>query len=89
MIVEFDKSFSKSLDKITDRNLLSRIENAILKLESAKSVEEIANNKKLTGFTNYYRIKLGDYRMGYERIDGRTVRLITVAHRKDIYKRFP
>ena len=89
MILEFDKSFDKSLDKIKDRVLLSRIENAILKAEKAGTIENIPNTKKLTGFSKYYRIKIGDYRLGFERINRETIRLIIVEHRKDIYRKFP
>lgn len=89
MILEFDRSFSKSLNKIKDGNIRSRIENVILTLEKAESIEKLRNNKKLTGFSTYYRIKIGDYRLGYEIIGSNTIRLLIVAHRKDIYRKFP
>lgn len=89
MIVEFDKSFEKSLDKIKDRKLLERIKSVILNAEKVSSLEEIPNVKKLTGFSSYYRIKLGDYRLGLEKLDSKTIRLIIIENRKDIYKRFP
>jgi len=89
VIVEFDKSFSKSLDKVKDSTTLQRTEKTILKLESANSLKDVNNLKKLSGFSNYYRIRIGDYRIGVEQIDKRTIRLIIIAHRKDIYKKFP
>lgn len=89
MIVEFDKSFSKSLDNVKDSTTLQRTEKTILKLEKANSLKDVKNLKKLSGFSNYYRIRLGDYRIGVEQIDNRTIRLIIIAHRKDIYKKFP
>ena len=89
MIVEFDKSFSKSLDKVKDSTTLQRTEKTILKLERANSLKDVKNLKKLSGFSNYYRIRIGDYRIGIEQIDKRTIRLIIIAHRKDIYKKFP
>jgi len=89
MIVEFDKSFSKSLDKIKNPSILQRTEKTILKLEKAYSLKDIKNLKKLSGFKNYYRIRVGDYRIGVEQIDNNTLRLIIIAHRKDIYKKFP
>ncbi len=39
MIVRFDKSFSKALDKIKDKNILQRIESVIQKAEEADSLE--------------------------------------------------
>lgn len=89
MILEFDRSFSKSLNRIKERNILSKIEKVILSIEQASSIEQLKNNKKLIGFQSYYRIKIGDDRLGYESIDGKTIRLITIAHRKDIYRKFP
>ena len=89
MNLEFDKSFEKSLDKIKDKKLLRRIELALLKAEESESIEAIPNTRKLSGFSDYFRIKLGDYRLGFERINDKTIRFIILAHRKDIYKRFP
>jgi mRNA interferase RelE/StbE len=89
MIVEFDKSFYKSLDQISNPILLKRLEQIIIHLETTSSLHELSNIKKLTGFTNYFRIRIGDYRLGFESIDRNTIRLIIIAHRKDIYKIFP
>jgi mRNA interferase RelE/StbE len=89
MIVEYDKSFEKWLSKIKDRATLRKIEQAILQAEEAVSVSDISQAKKLTGFKKYYRIKIGNYRLGFERINKSTIRLIIIANRKDIYQRFP
>ena len=89
MIVEFDKSFAKSLDKIHNQKILKRIENTILVLEQAASLKEIPNIKKLTGYQYYYRLRIGSYRMGIEQVNQESIRLIIVADRKDIYRRFP
>ncbi|MCB0846226.1 MAG: type II toxin-antitoxin system RelE/ParE family toxin [Bacteroidetes bacterium] len=51
--------------------------------------------KKLQGFENYYRIKLGDYRIGIEiekspeNTGEEIVTFIRFIHRKDIYRYFP
>ena len=89
MIVEFDKSFYKSLEKIIDKSLFPRIERAITNLEKAKSFSDIPNLKKLAGFREYYRVRIGDYRLGFEKLSNTTIRLIIIANRKDIYKLFP
>jgi len=89
MIIEFDKSFEKSLDKIRDKSLFPRIEKTILNIENANSLSVVSNIKKVSGFQDYYRIRIGDYRLGFERIGANTVRFIIIAHRKDIYKLFP
>ena len=89
MIVEFDKSFEKWLSKITDKPLLKKIEKVIIQLESVQSLDQVSNVKKLTGYKSYFRIQIGSYRLGFELIRKSTVRLIIIADRKDIYKRFP
>ena len=89
MIVEFDKSFEKSIDKIKDKSVFPKIEKLIIDLENAQTIKEVKNIKKLSGFKTYYRIRLGVYRIGFEKITDSTLRLIIFAHRKDIYKNFP
>lgn len=89
MIVEIDKSFIKSLEKIKDKSIYDRVEKAIEILEKTDSLENVINIKKLKGFKNFYRIRVGDYRIGFELIQKRIILLIIISHRKDIYKFFP
>ncbi len=89
MIIEFDKSFAKSLDKVKNKSLYPKIEKLILDLEKSESIQDFPNIKKLTGFKSYYRVRIGEYRIGFEKISENTFRLLIVAHRKDIYKLFP
>ncbi len=55
---------------------------------SAKNLSEISSCKKLTGFRNAYRIRLGPYRIGFF-FEKETVELVRILNRKDIYKYFP
>ncbi len=89
MKVEFDRSFLKSLDKITDSKVLRKIESIILSCENASQLSQIPNIKKLTGFSNFYRIRVGNYRIGIELREDSILNFIIVTHRKDIYKKFP
>jgi len=89
MIVEFDKSFDKSLNKIQDPTILRRLKRVIIQLENSPSLLQVPNIVKLTGYTDYYRIRIGDYRVGIEVINGTTIRFIIIANRKNIYKNFP
>jgi mRNA interferase RelE/StbE len=89
MIVEFDKSFEKSLNKVHDNTIHRRLKRIIIQIEDSPSLSPIPNLIKLTGYTSYYRIRIGDYRVGIESINKTTVRFIIIAHRKDIYKIFP
>jgi mRNA interferase RelE/StbE len=89
MNVVFDKSFSKSIDKIRDEKVKERIIKIIVTVEKAETINEIPQIKKLVGWQNYYRIKSGDYRIGIELETNNTIRFILALHRKDIYRNFP
>jgi len=89
MIVEFDRSFDKSLNKIQDPTILRRLRRVIIQLENSPSLIQVPNIVKLTGYTDYYRIRIGDYRVGIEVINSTTIRFIIIANRKNIYKNFP
>jgi len=88
MKVLFDKSFHKRLVKIKDKAILEKVKHAILSVEAATEIQQVANIKKMEGFKTFYRIRIGDYRIGLE-LKNDTIRLITIANRKDIYKNFP
>ena len=88
MNVEFDKSFNKALKKLKDKSIFPKIEEIIEDCEKAVSIQKIPKIKKLKGFSNFYRIRLNDYRIGIELVED-TITFITIAHRKEIYKKFP
>jgi mRNA interferase RelE/StbE len=49
-----------------------------------------ANVKKLVGYEDRYRLRVGDYRVIYEVIDGQLIILIVgVGHRREIYRAMP
>ena len=88
MKLEFDERFYKRLKKIKDKELLLKIKKAILNMEAAEKTQDILHLKKLEGAGNYYRIRIGDYRIGME-LENEVFWLITIAHRNEIYKFFP
>jgi hypothetical protein len=46
-----------------------------------------ANVKKLAGYEDRYRLRVGDYRVLYEVMDGQLVILVVgVGHRREIYR---
>lgn len=89
MIFKIDKSFLKSAQKLKFPELNTKIKAILKEVESANSLAEIKQIKKLKGFKNFYRIKSGDYRIGIELTEKNELIFILIAHRKDIYKRFP
>jgi len=88
MNVAFKNSFLKDLRKIKERALAMRVKEVIESLEQASTPQEIANLKQLKGSTAYYRIRVGDHRIGL-RLDGETITLVRFLHRKEVYRYFP
>lgn len=88
MNVKVDESFEKDTDKITEAKLLLKISDIIEQVRKAQSFADIPNLKKLKGFKNYYRIRIGDYRAGIT-IENKNVVFERFLHRKDIYKYYP
>lgn len=89
MIIEFDESFEKSVKKLKDQKLKARLIKLIEDFENADSLSEIPKIKKMQGFHTFYRVRLGDYRVGFELQEDNSVLFILVAHRKEIYNYFP
>jgi mRNA interferase RelE/StbE len=78
----------KDLQKINSKDINIEILNLIEILENTKSIRLLVNVKKMKGFSKYYRIRIGDYRIGCL-VDQNTFELMRFAHRKDIYSIFP
>lgn len=88
MNTEFRKSFEKDLNKIKDESLLQKIQAVIEEVENAENLLEVNNIKKLKADGDYYRIRIGDYRIGLTISDGIII-FIRALQRKDIYRYFP
>jgi len=88
MKTAFKASFLKAIKKIDSNQLKTDIANAILNVESAESLRQISQLKKLKGYKQYYRIRIGNYRIGIK-IEGDTVFFVDVDHRSNIYRIFP
>jgi mRNA interferase RelE/StbE len=86
--VEFRDSFAKDLKGVKEKGLLGRVREVIEAVEQADSLTELPNLKKLKGRGNYFRVRVGDYRIGVA-LDGDTVVFVRFLNRKDIYKHFP
>ncbi len=88
MKVEFRESFARDLRGISDATLRARVKAVLEAVEQAESLQHIANLKRLRGHGSYYRIRVGDYRIGLMITDD-TVTFARLLHRRDIYRRFP
>ena len=88
MKVEFLARFNKDVEKLDNQKIKNNLISIISELESAQKLNEIKNLKKLKGYRNAYRIKIGDYRFGFY-FEDNIILCARIAHRKDIYKLFP
>lgn len=88
MNAQFRASFAKDLRRIKNKELLNRIKQTIEQIEKAQSQQSITNLKKLKGGTNYYRIRIGEYRIGLI-IEEDTATFVRCLNRKEIYRFFP
>ena len=88
MNVKFESRFEKDLKLVKDRNPLTRLKQIILTCKQCESLGEINGLKKMQGYDSFYRIRLGDYRIGIEVFENEII-FVRFLHRKDIYKFFP
>ena len=88
MVVVVTSYFNKDISKLRDKKLISNLKSVLQTIEAAKTFSEIRNLKKMEGTTNYFRIRIGDYRLGII-IDRNTIHIVRFLHRKEIYRYFP
>jgi len=86
--VEFKASFARDLRKIKDISIKKQVGLVIELLEKAPNLHEITNIKKITGVDTYFRIRMGDYRIGLI-VEADTIIFVRFLHRKDVYRYFP
>ncbi|PHM06513.1 type II toxin-antitoxin system RelE family toxin [Nostoc sp. 'Peltigera malacea cyanobiont' DB3992] len=87
--VEYTKRFLKELAALPVE-IQSRIEPMVFQELESENPFELGYLEKLKGYSDKYKIRVGDYRIGIT-LDQETKTLICqrVAHRKDIYRIFP
>jgi len=86
--VAFEASFARDLRAIKDPRLLEQVAQVIAEVKTAETLSALKHLSKLRGHTQFYRIRLGDYRIGIE-VLGDEVIFVRILHRKDIYRYFP
>lgn len=81
----FKESFLKDVEALGDGALKKRVRKAIAQVEQVATLKDIKNLKKLKGGDQYYRIRIGDYRLGLILQDD-TVVFVRCLHRRDVYR---
>ena len=88
MKVDFRKSFLRDLKRVKKTTIRKQVRETIQSVEQAQSLQEISDLKKLKYGDRYYRIRIGDYRLGLA-LEYDTLVFVRFLHRKDLYKYFP
>lgn len=88
MKILIDKAFEKDWKKIKNKELDQKLVSLLEKAQESTALSDLPNLKKLTGSNHFFRIRLGDYRIGLE-LDGEVLIFVRILHRKEIYRYFP
>lgn len=88
MKTRFRESFAADLSALTETGLRLRIKRVIEQVEAARTFQEIPNLKRLEARGKYYRIRVGNHRVGLVFEDG-AVTFVRCLDRKEIYRYFP
>ena len=88
MKVDFRKSFLRDLKRVKETTIRKQVRETIQSVGQAQSLQEISDLKKLKYGDRYYRIRIGDYRLGLA-LEYDTLVFVRFLHRKDLYKYFP
>lgn len=81
--VTFDKKVIKDLKKL-DKTWQKKI---IQTIETTLTTQPYSGKKLVGNLSDYFRIRVGDYRIIYEIFDDIVmVEVIKIKHRKDVYR---
>jgi mRNA interferase RelE/StbE len=88
MQLKIERKFLKDVEALSEKGIKKQIAIVVERLKDAENLKEIVQIKPMQGAVGYYRIRIGDYRMGLKMEDG-VVILLRIKHRKEIYRVFP
>ena len=87
--VRYAETFLKDLKTLKSTPCYNKIKSfCFTELPSLASIGDIKNIKKIEGHTNFFRVRIGEYRIGLF-LKGNKIQLLRVLHRKEIYRFFP
>ena len=87
--VLYAESFLKDLKSLKSTPYYQKIKKVCFaELPAYSDMKEIKNLKKLEGHSNFFRIRVGDYRIGLH-IKNNSIQILRVLDRKEIYRFFP
>ena len=82
-------TFIKDLKSLKSTSSYSAIKKLVFTdILAVQNLTEISNLKRLKGDYNAYRIRVGDYRIGFF-LEDNTITFARVLHRREFYRYFP
>jgi len=85
----YAKRFNNDLDAIRhESKIKKRLLDLIGQIKRVDVLSDISGVKKIEGYPGYFRIRVGDYRLGIK-VTENDIEMIRFLHRKEIYRRFP
>ncbi|MCE7061293.1 type II toxin-antitoxin system RelE/ParE family toxin [Dyadobacter sp. CY343] len=87
MKYEYARSFVKDTKK-APQEIRSQLQSLVAHVMSSEHISQLANVKKMKGYSNAYRIRMADYRIGFLLEDDVLI-FTRLLHRKEIYRYFP
>ena len=89
MKTEYLPSFIKDLKALKGSPYYAKIKTLVFDdIPKLPDIDKVKNLKQLKGKKPFYRVRVGDYRIGF-RLDNNILVFMRVLHRKDIYRYFP
>lgn len=88
MKVNYTRAALKDVKKIKDQKLKKKLKEILINLKEAESLKGLKNLKKMVGHPYAYRIRIGDYRLGFY-FEDNSIDIARFLKRDDIHKVFP
>ena len=88
MRVRYRPRFDRELRRTRNAALRRRVESAIEDVKVASTISEIPGIERMRARGRFYRIRVGEYRIGVE-VEDDVVILVRFGHRSDVYRSFP
>jgi mRNA interferase RelE/StbE len=86
--VQYRKRFLKELAEVPAAQRREIEQFVFDEFIALQSISESGKIERMKGYPGFYKIRFGEYRVGLK-LEGDTVILERVLHRKDIYRYFP
>ncbi len=89
MKVKYLPSFIKDLKSLKSTSVYDTIQKIVFEeIPAMDNFNDLVGIKRLKSNSNAYRIRVGDYRIGFF-CDGEIITFARVLHRREIYRYFP